>query len=57
MEEAEWLADRILVIDTGDVIADGTASELKDRLGGDLLEARSRSRPPRANGVGTHRPR
>jgi ABC-2 type transport system ATP-binding protein len=40
MEEAERLADRIVVIDTGRVIADGTAEQLKDRLGGDLLEAR-----------------
>jgi daunorubicin resistance ABC transporter ATP-binding subunit len=40
MEEAERLADQIVVIDGGRVIADGTAAELKERLGGDLLEAR-----------------
>jgi ABC transporter DrrB family efflux protein len=40
MEEAEHLAQRIVVIDTGKVVAQGTASELKDRLGGDVLEAR-----------------
>jgi ABC-2 type transport system ATP-binding protein len=40
MEEAERLAQRIVVIDTGKVIAQGTAEQLKDRLGGDLLEAR-----------------
>jgi len=40
MEEAERLAHRIVVIDTGKVIAQGTAEQLKDRLGGDLLEAR-----------------
>ena len=40
MEEAERLANKIVVIDTGRVIADGTAEQLKDRLGGDLLEAR-----------------
>jgi ABC-2 type transport system ATP-binding protein len=40
MEEAERLAHQIVVIDTGEVIADGTAQQLKDRLGGDLLEAR-----------------
>jgi ABC-2 type transport system ATP-binding protein len=40
MEEAERLAQRIVVIDTGKVIAQGTAEQLKDRLGGDPLEAR-----------------
>jgi ABC-2 type transport system ATP-binding protein len=40
MEEAERLADRIVVIDAGRVIADGTTEQLKDRMGGDLLEAR-----------------
>ncbi len=40
MEEAERLADRIVVIDTGAVIAEGTALQLKERMGGDLLEAR-----------------
>jgi ABC-2 type transport system ATP-binding protein len=40
MEEAEHLAHRIVVIDAGSVVAQGTAGELKDRLGGDVLEAR-----------------
>jgi ABC-2 type transport system ATP-binding protein len=40
MEEAERLAHRIVVIDDGVVIAQGTAQQLKDRLGGDTLEAR-----------------
>jgi ABC-2 type transport system ATP-binding protein len=40
MEEAERLADRIVVIDRGRVIAEGTVEQLKVQLGGDVLEAR-----------------
>jgi ABC-2 type transport system ATP-binding protein len=40
MEEAERLADSIVVIDAGRVVAKGTADQLKDHLGGDVLEAR-----------------
>ncbi|WKX69507.1 ATP-binding cassette domain-containing protein [Streptomyces sp. XD-27] len=37
MEEAEALADAIVVIDQGEVIASGTASELRERIGGPVL--------------------
>jgi ABC-2 type transport system ATP-binding protein len=38
LEEADQLADKIAVIDDGRVIAEGTAAELKSRVGSDLLE-------------------
>ncbi len=38
LEEADQLADQIVVIDGGKVIAKGTASELKSKVGKDRLE-------------------
>ena len=38
LEEADQLADQIAVIDHGRVIAQGTGNELKDRVGGQILE-------------------
>jgi ABC-2 type transport system ATP-binding protein len=38
MEEAEHLAKAIVVLDAGRVAATGTADELKDQLGGNVLE-------------------
>ncbi len=38
LDEAEELADEIVVIDRGAVIARGTAEELKDTVGGDVLQ-------------------
>jgi ABC-2 type transport system ATP-binding protein len=38
LDEADELADEIVVVDRGLVIAAGTAEELKNRVGGDVLE-------------------
>jgi daunorubicin resistance ABC transporter ATP-binding subunit len=38
LDEADALADTISVIDRGEVIAEGTAHELKNRIGGEQLE-------------------
>jgi ABC-2 type transport system ATP-binding protein len=38
MDEADHLADEIVVIDNGQVIAEGTADQLKSKVGSDRLE-------------------
>ncbi len=38
LEEADHLADNIVVINHGQIIAQGTARELKAKIGGDVLE-------------------
>jgi ABC-2 type transport system ATP-binding protein len=38
LEEADKLADRITVIDLGKIIAEGTSDELKESIGGEVLE-------------------
>ncbi|MBI4259277.1 MAG: ATP-binding cassette domain-containing protein [Actinobacteria bacterium] len=40
LDEADVLCDRIAVIDVGKIIAEGTADQLKGRVGGEVLEFR-----------------
>ncbi len=53
LEEADRLADTIAVIDEGRVIAQGTADELKTRVGGEVLSLRvsDRAKVPEAAGA------
>src|SRR6266581_1667285 len=46
LEEADQLADQIAVIDHGRVIALGTGNQLKDRVGGQILEVELGQRGP-----------
>jgi len=46
LEEIDALADRVAIIDRGKVIAVGTPSELKDRVGGDRITLRIREFSP-----------
>jgi ABC-2 type transport system ATP-binding protein len=41
LEEADRLAHRVALIDRGNMIAEGTPDELKQRVGGDVLEVRA----------------
>jgi ABC-2 type transport system ATP-binding protein len=58
LEEADRLADQIAVVDSGRVIAEGTSSELKGRLGGSTIEIRladdteARHAAERLSGIG-----
>jgi ABC-2 type transport system ATP-binding protein len=38
LEEADQLADQLVVIDHGSIIAEGTAGQLKEQLGGTVIE-------------------
>ncbi|MBD2457941.1 ABC transporter ATP-binding protein [Nostoc sp. FACHB-87] len=46
LEEIDALADRVAIIDRGIVIATGTPSQLKDRVGGDRITLRIREFSP-----------
>src|SRR5208283_3610183 len=46
LDEADQLCDRIAIIDHGKIVATGSPSELKDRLGGDVATLRIRPGGP-----------
>jgi ABC-2 type transport system ATP-binding protein len=48
LEEIDALADRVAIIDRGQVIAEGSPSELKDKVGGDRITLRIREFAPLA---------
>src|SRR4051794_10554216 len=52
LEEADELADRIAVIDHGRVIAEGAGNELKDHVGGQILEVELTDAARRTDAVG-----
>jgi ABC-2 type transport system ATP-binding protein len=53
LEEADRLADTISVIDAGLIIAEGTADELKTKVGGDVLDLTVADRGDTRIAVGT----
>ena len=51
LDEADTICDRIAIIDHGHIVATGTPSELKDRLGGDVVTVRPLKPGPEVEGI------
>ena len=51
LDEADTICDRIAIIDHGHIVATGTPSELKDRLGGDVVTVRPLRTGPEVESV------
>lgn len=47
LDEADGMCDRIAIIDHGKIVASGTPTELKDRVGGDVVTVRPLGDDPR----------
>jgi ABC-2 type transport system ATP-binding protein len=41
LDEADGMCDKIAIIDHGKIVASGTATELKDKIGGDVISVRT----------------
>ena len=51
LDEADTICDRIAIIDHDHIVATGTPSELKDRLGGDIVTVRPLNHAPVLEGI------
>ncbi|MCI4370215.1 MAG: ATP-binding cassette domain-containing protein [Thermoplasmata archaeon] len=51
LEEADGICERLAIIDHGHIVATGSPSELKDRLGGDVITIRPTRPEPTLEGV------
>lgn len=52
LDEADALADRLLIIDRGQIVGEGTSAELKARVSGDAITLTLRSEADATAGVG-----
>ena len=55
LEEADALADRILVMDHGQIVADDTPDALKAQVSGDIITLSIDGDPPTPSGSGAPR--
>ncbi len=51
LDEADGICDRLAIIDHGHIVATGTPSELKDRVGGDVVTIRPAQPDPKVETV------
>ncbi len=56
LEEADQLCDRIAIIDDGQIVAEGTPTQLKAEMGHDVVSVSLGWRRPRGHGGGAHGP-